>query len=377
MIEPQKERFVVIDKASVRPNKIVFYKQFIKKNTSLDPVPVFSKSAAKTISDKQIDLFAPPVRQKFEELVSQEETIITTPKAVTACNQHGFELSKKATGRIKEKVSWLYELAKIKTVTPSRGKTVYSFKMNFITLTLPALQAHTTAEITSNCLNQFFTECKSKFGLANYVWRLEFQSNGNVHYHIATDTYVDYVDCKLIWNRCLRKLGYVARYQERFQNMSFEQYRNEFSNGGKVSFEVLRERYGRGCATNWDSPNTVDVRAVSNAKNIAFYISKYITKNSPEGLNPLVLAREPETTNLRLWFCSKSLSALEKIELFLEEYDNLVDKCLSGIQSAKKFIYDYCVVWYFNAKEQEHEVKRSLWQLYRRYATSRGYVPAG
>ena len=82
----------------------------------------------------------------------------------------------------------------------------------------------------------------------------------------------------------------------------------------------MRERFGRGTATRWDSPNTVDVRAVSNAKNISFYISKYITKKSEHSLNPVVSSRESSDSNLRLWFCSRSLSRLEsKLEVTLLE----------------------------------------------------------
>lgn len=347
-------RFTVIPKASIRPNKIVFYQQFISN---------FQK-------DKNVS-------QSIPQDVRKEVRDMGLPVRVQPeCNKHNFELSKKAQGRIKEKVSWLYELSRSKTVIPQGGKGSFSFKMNFITLTLPATQKHTTAEITAVCLHQFLTECKQKYDLRNYVWRLEFQKNGNVHYHIATDSYIPYTNCKLLWNRCLKKLGYIQDYQAKMSGMSFEDYRKNYSNNGEIPFNVLRERYGRGCVTNWDSPNTVDVRAVGNAKNIAFYISKYITKKSDEKLNPVVSAREPSDSNLRLWFCSKSLSALDKIEIFMDNYSDLVCDCLSGIQQAKRFIYDYCTVWYFNKIDQVNEVKRNLFLLYRQYATELGYVPS-
>lgn len=346
--------YTIVPKASFRPNKIVFYNQVIK--TFATPRP-----ARTTISQTVKD-----------ELLNWG---IGTKK-ITETNKHNFEISKKASGRIKEKVTWLYELAKNKTVISYRNKPLYSFKMNFITLSLPAKQFHTTDEITKKCLNQFLTECKNKFGLANYVWRLEFQKNGNAHYHIATDTYIDYTDCKLIWNRCLGKLGYISAYQNKFIGMSLAQYCEAYSDNGKTPFNVLRERFGRGCATRWDSPNTVDVRAVSNSKNIAFYISKYITKPSEHVLNKIVSEREPDATNLRLWFCSRSLSALDKIEVFMEEYDYLIDKCMSGITQIRRYVFDYCSVWYFNNKEQISETKRDLWLLYRRYASERGYIPA-
>lgn len=344
----------IVPKASIRPNKIVFYNQVIKNyNTPKEPSTKLNK-----------------------ELACELASLGFGNKMMPLKNSHNFELSKKAGERIKEKVSWLYELARNKTVITSSKKTLFSFKMNFITLTLPALQAHTTDEITSQCLNQFLTECKSRFKLENYVWRLEFQKNGNAHYHIATDTFIDYLDAKLIWNRCLRKLGYISLYREKFENMNFAEYCRTQSNGGKTDFNTLRERYGRGRATNWDSPNTVDVRAVTNAKNIAFYISKYITKKSDHTLNPVVSVREPVETNLRLWFCSRSLSRLSAIEVFLEEYDSLIHNCFNTLGNVRRYLFDYVSVWYFNGTEQVGECKRSLWQLYRRYANSSGYIPA-
>lgn len=346
--------FTIIPKASIRPSKVVFYNQVIKpkieKYVSLTPM---SKETKAELGALGFGVNSMPVK-----------------------NSHEFNLSKKAGNRIREKVTWLYELAKSKTIIQDYNQSVICFKMNFITLTLPAFQKHTTAVITSECLNQFLTECKKKYNLENYVWRLEFQKNGNVHYHLATDTYISYTSCKLIWNRCLAKLGYISDYAEKFGNMTFEEYRQATNSNGLTPFNVLRERYGRGCATRWDSPNTVDVRAVGNAKNIAHYISKYITKPSADSTNSIVFNREPKESNLRMWFCSRSLSRLSAIEVFLDEYNDLTDKVLSGIEKARKYIFDYCSVWYFSARDQTNETRVNLWLLYRQYSKLCGYVSA-
>ena len=350
----EEKRYTVIDKASFRPDKIVFYKQFIKNNST------------------QLDQVSKPRKDTKEFLNS----IGVCSKKLTLSNKHNFEISKKASSRIKEKVTWLYTLAKPKTVVLEKGKNLYSFKMNFITLTLPALQKHTTEEITKECLNQFLTECKNRFGLANYVWRLEFQKNGNAHYHIATDCFIEYWRCKSIWNRCLQKLGYIEDYSKKFRGMSFEDYRKNYQNEEKTNFEKLRLQYAKGCAERWLCPNTVDVRAVSNAKNISFYISKYITKPSEHSLNEIVKNREPEATNLRLWFCSRSLSKLDKIELFLEECNTLAEDCFNKLSNLKKYVFEYCTVFYFKQSEQLGVTKRLLWLLYNQYGKSKNYIPA-
>lgn len=346
--------YTFIKKASIRPDKIVYYTQVIKPKI-----------------EKKEPIASTETKTK-EELLSWGIGRMPIVKS----NEHQFEISKKAQGRIKEKVSWLYELARKKTITTKNNKILSNFKMNFITLTLPALQTHTAAEITSICLNQFLTECKQKFDLNNYVWRMEFQSNGNIHYHIATDTFLDYQDCKLIWNRCVQKLGYISKYQEKFSKMDFNKYCSLYNNSGKTERNILWARYSLGVASGWDSPNTVDIRSVSHSKNIASYISKYITKVSGAALNPVVSAREPATTNLRLWFCSRSLSKLKSIEMFLDDPSPLPHKILAGLTNVRKYIFDYVSVWYFSTKDQLNETKADLWELFRNYAVENEYKPA-
>lgn len=365
--------YIILPKATIRPNKIVFYNQFIKKQEKVSEMPKKEPIPCE-IPTKQTELsFAgfPVYQQNFEKntQITEKQTIKKLPEK----NKHNFEISKKASARIKEKVSWLYTLAKNQTVITHTGKTLYSFKMNFITLTLPALQKHTTAEITSQCLNQFLTECKVKFGLSNYVWRLEFQKNGNAHYHIATDCFLEYKFCKALWNRILEKLSYVSDYKEKFSKMSFQEYYKMFHNNEKDDFKKLKDRYYKGVSEKWENPNTVDCRVVTSAKNIAFYIAKYITKKSDVKLNAVVSEREPKETNLRLWFCCRSLSKLEKIEIFLDEVNYLTDEIIEKVTVAKHMIYDYCQVVYFNLKEQTNEMKKNLWLLYNNYAKELGY----
>lgn len=346
-------KYIVVPKVSIRPNKVVFYQEITK---FVNDVIVSKKACTKT------------EREESLKLLYSESKIVES-------NKHKFEISKKASANIKEKVSWLYQLAKNKTVTLNASKKMFTFKMNFITLTLPSEQIHQTADITKKCLNQFLTECKQRHGLVNYVWRLEFQKNGNVHYHIATDSFIDYTTAKLIWNRCLQKLNYITAYQNKMSQLSFQEYRDNYSKNGKIDFNTLRERYYRGVATRWDSPNTVDVKCVGNAKNIAFYISKYITKKSDHNPSGIVATREHDSSNLRLWYCSNALSKLKSINEYLEAIPDLVHDFLNNIETESRYIFDYCKVWYFNTKNQVNTKKKEIWLLFNEYAKSLNYSP--
>ena len=343
--------FIIIPKVSIRPDRLVFYSEFARRSKLSD-----------TWQETN-------VTQKKELVPGSQSEKTKQP----ICNKHNFELSKKAKARIRDKVTWLYHLAKNKTVTTSTGKVLYSFKMNFVTLTLPSVQNHTTNEINEKCLNQFFTEISQRFNVKNYVWRLEFQKNGNVHYHIATDEYLEYWQVRTIWNRCINKLGYVDAYASSNRGQTFQEYLKKNPITEKNTFEKLKERFTYGCASRWESPNTVDVRVVTGSKNIAFYISKYITKKESEPLNQKVLDREDMSSNLRLWFCSRSLSKVDKIVQPIEALCDLAVDCLNKIKDYKKSLHDYCEIFYFNAKEQSNEFKKSFRALLFNYSQSVGY----
>lgn len=354
MVQARNFDYKFIPKVSIRPDKIVLYNQVIK---------YFNTPEA---NEKHV---APKSKVGQQ---SRQNQVIKLPES----NKHNFQLSAKAATRIKEKVTWLYELARNKTVTTASGKVLTSFKMNFVTLTLPAKQKHSTAEITKLCLGQFLTELKQTENLENYVWRLEYQSNGNVHYHLATDCYLEFEYVRAVWNRCIEKLGYVSDYQSIFKPLTFQQYNQRTNSDGKTDVKVVSERYAVGCRNNWRLPNTVDCRAVSNAKNIAFYISKYITKSEPIKISDETIARDSDSSNMRLWFCSSSLSKLDKIVFFIEECSELAEKAVQSITNSVFKLFDYCKCWYFSTKNQSNESRALFWQLFNDYATSVGYIAA-
>lgn len=338
-------------KISVRPDKITFYKEFVLRNQ---------------IPNKNVLKISPASNKALLEMGIGKNRVVDN-------NSHNFELSVKATKRIKDKINWLYHLSKIETITVSKHKTLYNFRMNFITLTLPCKQRHTTSEINEKCLNQFFTEIKDKFGVRNYVWRLEFQKNGNAHYHIATDTYINFNAMRYIWNRCINKLGYVDDYMNKNIGITFEEYRNKNARNNEIDFKTLQHRFSKGSAERWTKPNTVDVKTVFNVSGIGYYISKYITKKSEHQLNSIVKEREPQDTNLRLWFCSRSLSKLDKVTFYEEEITDKLCDLLNELGDKKTFIFDYCKVVYFNVKKQSNLFQRLFREFFTDYARDVGY----
>ncbi len=358
----EENRYTVLPKVSIRPDSFTFYNQFYK-NFGVDHVEKIAMN--------------PDVKKALQEMGA-------LPTRLVDSNKHNLELSHKAAKRIREKVNWIFALSKKRDIITHDGTNIFGFKMNFITLTLPAQQAHSTDVIIKSCLNQTLTELKAKFNLQNYVWRLEYQKNGNAHFHIATDCFMEYWAVRSIWNRCLNKLGYVDRYMNANINLTFEEYCAKVNYSNTYDTETLERMYKFGVETSWSKPNSVDVRVVKSGANIAFYIAKYITKKDKkivsayeqmqkDSLIELLKKREGSNSNMRLWFCSRSLSKIDKISLFMEEVNDLAESCYKEVVANFVAVHDYCKVVYFNLSKQSNIFKRQFRDLIYNYASLTGY----
>ena len=180
----------------------------------------------------------------------------------TDTRAHGL-MSYKANKRVRLAIDWMIFLAKEKPLYSKEKQNNFTFKLNFITLTLPSKQKHNDNEIKATLLNQFLTELRHKYKVINYLWRAESQANGNIHFHIVCDTFVPWRQLRTDWNRITEKLGYVSGFT---------------ANTGK------------------SDPNSTDIHSINAIKNLSGYLAKYCSKNS-KGYT--VLATKAQTQPFR------------------------------------------------------------------------------
>jgi hypothetical protein len=289
---------------------------------------------------------------------------------------HNFQISISARKSMIEKINWIYFMARPREKTSTQGKRVFNFRINFLTLTLPSKQVHPTSEITQKCLNQFLTELKQTHDLQNFVWRLEFQKNGNVHYHIVTDVFMDYSKTLKSWNRIISKLGYVQAYKEKHSQMTLNDYIKAYSNNGQTDLITLKKRYSRGRALEWQVPNSVDVKSVLGSKKIAFYISKYFGKKEKSGTDRNELDTQENSKGLRLWFCSRSLSKLKKITDFVPAFKIDLVAIVKQAKDLFVVVHEYCTSLFYSISELPNEVKGTITKLLRTYAEDLQYICA-
>lgn len=350
----RKERYAILPSFSLQPNKLVGYNSIFKRdyeNERLVPIQERSKVIRinKSVSNNQDNLL-----KKRKEL----------------------KLSDNAYRTLKKKINWLYYLSKSRYVKTYNGKEIYNFKINFITLTLPSKQRTPTIEVNKNLMNNFLTEVRQRTDMQNYVWRLEFQKNGNVHYHIVTDTYLDYFFILKIWNRILKLNNYIEDYHNKHKDLSLVEYNKIYNPDKKIEFNVIAKRYAKGKSNKWEQPNSVDVKSVISKKAISNYISKYFSKSNND--NPIMneYDNEDNIESLRIWFCSRSLSKLNTVSNFCEAVEYDLFAMLDGVKSIKKVFHKYAMIVYFDIKSLFGDVRKFIEILLKDYSKRQGYIPS-
>lgn len=252
-------------------------------------------------------------------------------------NHNRNKLSVNATKKLKKSIKYLLYTAHPKKAHNNTTGKSFTFRVNFITLTLSSEQIHTDQTLKSQLLNQFLIEAKHKWNLNNYVWKAERQKNGNLHFHILTDTFIPYMELRNCWNRIQNKLGYIDRFSLK---------------------------------NNKTNANSTDIHSLKKINNIAHYVSKYMSKQQYS--NRITLTRNQahypkkspnkeisvsqgakkflrvQSNNGRIWGCSTQLTQLKGGQEILN--DNLLKEIelLQNQTSSKRINSEHFSIVLFN-----------------------------
>lgn len=150
-------------------------------------------------------------------------------------------LTQTARQRLISAVNLLVGTAKSKKLYSDDLKAWFNFRVNFVTLTLPSAQIHSDKEIHQKVFKSFIRYWSTRNPALLYVYKAEVQDNGNLHYHLTTNSFIHHQKLRKMWNKACNLLGYVDR-------------------------------------STANDPNSTDVHAVKGVKNLAAYLCKYVGK---------------------------------------------------------------------------------------------------
>ena len=308
--------------------------------------------------------------RKNENIIrtEKEKKVVTiseeSKKNLNVGYKRGNDLSSTSKKEIIKRVKWINEIGEVKNYKTKAGNII-QYKSSMITLTLPKKVEIEPAEITKVALNNFITLLRKVGGMNNYVWKLELQKNGNVHYHIITDVEIDFFYIKKIWNNSLNLLGIIDEYSREQRKVKFSDYEqkriNEFKRYkkiGKLSPTQIKNEIKRtweiGQKTKWREPNTVNVKRIQLDYNIAGYIAKYISKDEKNN--------ELQGKKIgRLWSSSNNLSKIKLIGENIQDILQLVYDYSYQVYKKKEIIHDYFSIikisinWMINLDDEIRE----------------------
>lgn len=184
-------------------------------------------------------------------------------------------ISKKSQTKMKKAINWLIVSSTKKQLYSMKTNQKFSFKVNFITLTIPPQKDEQVNEKTfKSLLNTWLTYQRKYNKLNNYVWKVELHKDGRLHCHIVSDTFIHHQSARKSWNTILLRASLLQYHFEKFGNYS---------------------------------PPSTEVKSVRKIKNLAGYMVKYMCKSNKE--NPLWSGR--------VWSCSVKLSKVINSKLYI------------------------------------------------------------
>lgn len=178
-----------------------------------------------------------------------------------------------------------------------------------LTLTLPAKQNHSDQDVRRKMLRPYLQDLKRKYQAANYMWFAEKQGNGNIHFHIILDRFVEKSVARTLWNKALARHDYIAEYRAGREAWHAAGFRYDPT---EVRAEAQqRHAYDEGVRTGWSQPPTTDIRGVKGgAAGVLSYVVEYCAKGAKG---------EPGSVQHKLeghlWGCNRELGKLERYEV--------------------------------------------------------------
>lgn len=194
--------------------------------------------------------------------------------------------------RIRKAVDTLVQISDWQRVTNPTNQQTFEFKMNFITLTMPAQQEQLTGKIAYKLLLKPFIQTMTRLhSMKHYIWKAELTKQNTIHYHITTNTFIDYRVVRKRWNELLQKNNLLTDYYAKH---------------------------------NHYNPNSTDIHKVYNDEQIEGYLEKYISKLNPNEASVIG----------KVWDCSLSLKTAKRFNVeFTSEHVEQINDCFinSGI----------------------------------------------
>lgn len=225
-------------------------------------------------------------------------------RAAIAENGYNGEMNERTAAKVRRYARGWFTARKSEAGNLSLSDKAIASRYTFVTLTLPGQQTHTDAEIRREALRPMLQQLRRVHGARHYLWKAEPQANGNIHFHVLLDVRIPWREIRTLWNGYMERMGYVEQYRQRMKERHKDGFRFSQQEAARRPFEVQHRAYVEGLKTNWSDPNSTDIHALRQTKQVLAYITSYICKKGGR--------RKIEG---RIWDCSDTLRELPMMEV--------------------------------------------------------------
>jgi len=222
-----------------------------------------------------------------------------------------------ARKRMGKAITLLAQAAKPKWIFNHISKQYQYHHLSFITLTVSSKKNVSTSFAREHLLRPFLGWMRDTKGVQAYVWKLEYQTRGQVHYHITIPDFIDYNEIRKTWNALQHKAGLLDEYAKEHGHFN---------------------------------PNSTDIHAVQHKKNLANYILKELGKT--------INARKLQATEIVDSLIKAGEIPADQKEQFVDEYtgdemkaDGKVWDCSNNLSGAGYFALPM-ERWHMDALDQ-------------------------
>lgn len=287
-----------------------------------------------------IDLFKiiPSGVVVYRQLVSEKESPgfnrYVFSKESEADRTYKGEITIHSRRRLSRVLQLLLEITEPKWIINPVTKKRFKFRLAFQTLTLSAPQEFLSDSNIKKMLLEPYLRVMRKKGMRNYVWKAERQQNGNIHFHIITDTFVSHTVIRNEWNNIQGRRGFIEKFKAKWGH---------------------------------DNPNSTDVKSVSSERETLAYLLKYMMKNDKEAKQLTLTPVELKKRAGKVWDCSKNLKIKNETANFLDEQFYAHLERLFDYGDVRKLEEDFYKLYFFDAANRNKLIPEKYRQSYQNY----------
>lgn len=199
--------------------------------------------------------------------------------------------------RLKRVIDILVQISDPEWILNTVTNKTQWFKMAFITTTISSKERLVSIpEGNKKLMKPFLRRLKKLVNINSYVWKAEFQKNGQLHYHITTNTFIPWQIIRDEWNIILYKNGLLTSYLKTHKS------------------------------TN---ANSTDVHSTYKIRDMSAYLAKYFSK-----------AEQNYKGKGKVWSCSDNLRRANYFTFLPENGQVFPDN------NPKVKTSDYYAMWY-------------------------------